>query len=102
MSCEERNCGLIIEMDANAKLGKEIIEGDPHEMSSNGKLLWGILSRRSCTVVNSTEKCEGVITRSRMKKDVKEESVIDYIIVNSFMAPYLVCLLYTSPSPRDS
>ena len=89
VSCEERNCGLVIEMDANAKLGKDIIKGDPHEMSSNGKLLWDIINRRNCTVVNTTEKCTGVITRSRMKKHVKEESVIDYIIVNPLMIPYL-------------
>ena len=89
ISCEERNCGLIIEMDCNAKLGKEIIKGDPHEMSNNGKMLWDIMIRRNCTVVNSTEICNGVITRSRMKSGVKEESVLDYIIVNSTLLPYV-------------
>ena len=29
IACEERNCGLIIELDCNAKLGKNIIQGDP-------------------------------------------------------------------------
>ena len=89
ISCEERNCGLIIELDCNAKLGKDIIKGDPHSMSGNGKMLWDIVVRRNCTVVNSTDKCKGVITRSRMKNEKKEESVIDYIIVNSLIAPYL-------------
>ena len=68
--------GLIIELDCNAKLGKDIIKGDPHDMSGNGKILWDIIQRRSCTVVNSTEKCKGVITRSRMKSGIKEESVL--------------------------
>ena len=87
--CEQRNCGLIIEMDCNAKLGKEIIKGDPHDMSSNGKLLWDIIQRRDCMVVNASEKCQGVITRSRLKNGVKEASVIDYIIVNSMVTPYV-------------
>ena len=89
LACEEQNCGLIIEMDCNAKLGKSVIKGDPHQMSNNGKILWDIVRRRDCTVVNSTEKCKGVITRSRMKSGIKEESVLDYIIVNSMIAPYL-------------
>ena len=76
-------------MDCNAKLGKEIIKGDPHDMSSNGKLLWDIIQRRDCMVVNASEKCQGVITRSRLKNGVKEASVIDYIIVNSMVTPYV-------------
>ena len=46
IKCEEKGCGLIIELDCNAKLGKEIIHGDPHEMSGNGKLLWDIVQRQ--------------------------------------------------------
>ena len=89
VACEERNCGMVIEMDCNAKLGKKIIKGDPHDMSGNGKLLQEMIQRRNCTVVNSTEKCKGVITRSRMKGKKKEESVIDFVIVNSLMKPYI-------------
>ena len=29
ISCEQENCGLIAELDCNAKLGREIIKGDP-------------------------------------------------------------------------
>ena len=89
IKCEERKCGLIVEMDCNAKLGKTIIQGDPHEMSSNGKLLWDIIQRRDCCVVNATEKCEGTITRSRIKGGTKEESVIDFVIINPQMIPYI-------------
>ena len=87
--CEERDCGLIMELDCNANLGKDITEGDPHNMSNNGKLLWEIIQRRNCTVVNSTDKCSGVITRSRIKGTIKEESVLDYVIVNSLLAQYV-------------
>ena len=89
VKCEDSNCGLVIEMDCNAKLGKNINNGDPHDISTNGKILWDIVNRRSCTVVNTTEKCKGAITRSRMKKGVREESVLDYIIVNTLMVPLI-------------
>ena len=89
IKCEDRNCGLIIEMDCNAKLGKNIIQGDPHDMSGNGKLLWDVIQRRNCCVVNATEKCKGTITRSRTKGKIKEESVIDFVIVNQKIQPYI-------------
>ena len=85
MHCEEDNCGLIAELDCNAKLGYEILKGDPNQMSNNGKILWELVQRRDCTVVNTTEKCKGVITRSRMKGTTKEESVLDYVIVNALV-----------------
>ena len=58
-------------------------------MSGNGKLLWDIVQRQGCCVVNSTPKCKGVITRSRVKGNTKEESVLDYVMINSRMVPYL-------------
>ena len=64
------------------KLGKEIIDGDPHLMSSNGKLLFDIIERQNLIVVNATNKCHRVITRQRiLKSGVVEESCIDYFIV---------------------
>ena len=83
INCEQEGCGLVAELDCNAKLGARIVPGDPNEMSINGRLLWEILERRECTAVNSTEKCRGVITRSRIKGSKKEESVLDYFITNS-------------------
>ena len=37
--------------------------------------------RKSLIIVNSTEKCSGVITRMRKKGNKTEESVLDYFIV---------------------
>ena len=37
---------VIIEMDANAKLGRKHIPEDPHEITPNGKLLEGIIERQ--------------------------------------------------------
>ena len=89
ISCEQENCGLIAELDCNAKLGREIIKGDPNSMSVNGRILWEIIQRQECTVVNATEMCHGTITRSRMKGATKEESVLDYVIVNSLVLPFI-------------
>ena len=69
LCCEQDGCGLIAEMDCNAKLGKEIIKGDPNNMSVNGKILWDLIERRDCMVVNTSEKCKGIITRSKIKSN---------------------------------
>ena len=38
---------ILIELDANSKLGNDIIPGDPHSQSENGKLLAGIIRRHN-------------------------------------------------------
>ena len=75
------DCYLCLQMDANGKLGSQIIQGDPNEMSPNGQLLFDLITRKSLVVINSTNKCHGIITRMRMKGKNKEQSVIDYFIV---------------------
>ena len=74
-------CATFVEMDFNAKLGGEIIKGDKHEMSSNGKLLKDLIDRNDLVVVNATDKCSGLITRMRKTINGVEESVIDYVIM---------------------
>ena len=44
---------VYIQMDANCKLGPNIIKGDPHAQSDNGKILAGILERNELYVINS-------------------------------------------------
>ena len=72
---------VLIQMDANSKLGPNIVKGDPHAQSNNGKILAGILERNDLIVINSLEKCKGKITRQRLTKNKKEESIIDFVIV---------------------
>ena len=58
--------GVIIELDANSKLGPQYIEGDPHRKSPNGNILSGIIDRHALVVTNSlTGKSSGLITRIR-------------------------------------
>ena len=49
---------IIIEMDTNSKLGREIIPRDPHNQSENGKILSGIINRHGLIVANGLKnKC---------------------------------------------
>ena len=80
IASDSRNM-ICIEMDANAKLGKNYINGDKHDISQNGGLLLSMIERQNLVVVNSTNKCLGTITRIKRVKDKVEESIIDYFIV---------------------
>ena len=76
---------VIIEMDANAKLGPMFIPGDPHKMTPNGELLAAIVERHSLIVANGSDKCSGAITRKRVTKQRTEQSVIDILLFSSDM-----------------
>ena len=80
INAKEDDCAVLIELDANAKLGSGIVKNDPHKMSDNGKLLCDILSRQNLIVANSLQACKGVITRHRKTVLNEEKSVLDYII----------------------
>ena len=85
----ENGCQIILECDANAKLGFEVIPGAPNCQSSNGGLLWSLLKRNNLTVVNSLDLCEGVITRHRITKNSEEKSVLDYLIISDGMCEFI-------------
>ena len=68
-------------MDANAKDGCDIIEGDPHPTSQNGQLLFDFVRRNNLVICNTSDLCEGKITCKRITINGTEESIIDYIIV---------------------
>ena len=73
---------ICIQMDANSKFGKEIIKEDPCEkISENGKLLYEMINSENLVLVNSTDKCEGTITRYRKTRKTTEKSVLDYFII---------------------
>ena len=72
---------MCIELDANSKLGPEIIPGDPEPKSKNGKLLEKVVKDNDLIVVNGTQLCKGLITRFRKTITNTEKSVIDFFIV---------------------
>ena len=85
---------VYIQMDANCKLGPEMIEGDPHNQSENGKILSGIIQRNALNVINSIkEKCTGKYTRVRTTKHKKEQSIIDFVIGCDIMTDMITGLV---------
>ena len=89
VKCTNEGYGCIIAMDSNSWLGKNHDENDPHDQNRNGKLFENFLQRNdNMNVLNFDRKCKGKITRSRTAKGRKEESIIDYILVNDLLLPY--------------
>ena len=76
---------VIIEMDANSKLGAKYIPKDPHPISPNGLILECIIKRHALSVANGSVKSKGTITRRRVTKYRKEESVIDIVLYSNDM-----------------
>ena len=89
MDAQENDCMVVVELDANAKIGNKIIKGDPHVSTPNGKLLVEMAQRQNLVIANSMDICEGTITRERVTKDNTETSVIDYILMSKDLAEYL-------------
>ena len=74
---------ILLCLDANSKMGQNHIPEDPHDISENGKVLEGILSRHALTVANGISgKYSGVITRERITKDHIERSAIDLVCLS--------------------
>jgi hypothetical protein len=79
----------VIQLDANAKLGSDIIQNDPHKITENGEILLDIMTRQNLSVVNGMDLCEGVVTRERITKNRIERSVIDFILVCEVMKEFV-------------
>ena len=90
ISANDLNRNIIIQMDANAKLGPDIIKGDPQKMSNNGKLLYDFIQRQDLIIVNALDICKGSITRERTLENKSEKSIIDYIIVSRGLLKFVI------------
>ena len=84
---------IIIEMDANAKLGSKYIPGDPPVMTPNGALLSDIIERHALSVGNGSEICKGTITRIRNTRDRNEKSVIDIVMFSADLKKHIKSML---------
>ena len=93
ISAKNSQCMVLIQCDANAKLGKELISQDPHKISENGQLLKALIEREKLALLNSSNLCEGAITRNRMAGKNEEKSIIDYILVCENLSDYLEQML---------
>ena len=90
IKAHDNNRNIIIQLDANAKLGSDIIKGDPHKMSGNGKILFDLIQRQDLVVANALDVCKGSITRERIFENKLEKSIIDYIILNKGLLQFLI------------
>ena len=52
------DCLICIEMDANAKVGCEIIKNDPNKLSGNGVFFLDFVERNNLVIGNATHLCE--------------------------------------------
>ena len=87
---ENTGSGFLLQFDGNLWAGDEIVPGDPRAQNRNGKLLKQFLDRNPrLSVVNSLPLCQGLVTRSRLKDGVLEESILDFFIVCSSVLPLI-------------
>ena len=93
IDAKEEGCFVLIQMDANAKLGAGVIKGDSNSMSDNGHRLWDIIQRHNLKCLNSHALCEGTITRHRKTVHGDEKAILDYIIVCDELAAYFQRML---------
>ncbi len=68
---------LFIVGDFNCKIG-DVIVGNRKEVTKGGRLLLKMMKRQKLSVLNSSEKCQGLWTRV----EGNSKSVIDYMIVD--------------------
>ena len=79
----------IIQMDGNLHCGDNIIKGDPNTMNANGKMFAQFLQNNcSLFLLNSSKKCEGLITRKRVKGNKTEQAILDFVLVSDNILPY--------------
>ena len=78
--------------DFNAKLGKDVIGGDVHPMSPNGKLLFSLCNKCYLFVLNSSNLCKGVFTCIHNYRDKVEKSVLEYVLISSDLYPQFVSM----------
>ena len=90
INAKENECMVVIELDANAKVGKNTIRDDPNHISGNGKIMMDIIERQKLVIANSEEMCKGLITREREVEKKVERSIIDYILMCEKMQRFLI------------
>ena len=87
---EKMQQGIVIQIDANAHLGCDIIKDDPNPRNGNGIIMAEFLERNpAIIVVNGLKICKGTVTRTRETTRSIEKSAIDFFLVNERMLPHV-------------
>ena len=74
---------VIMVGDFNAKLGKDVIGGEVHPMSPNGKLLFSLCNKYNLFILNSSNLCKAVFTRIHNYTNKVKKSVLEYVLVSA-------------------
>ena len=90
IEAEDEQQGLLIQMDANAYVGRSVLKHDMKPQNDNGKILCAFLKRHpNVSVVNAMDLCEGTVTRIRETVKSVEMSSIDFFFVNDILKPFI-------------
>ena len=89
IAARENGCLVVVQMDANAKIGREKFPLDPNEESKNGRIMIEMIDRQELTIANTVDKCIGAITRERVVSGVTQKAILDYILVCEQMKVFL-------------
>ena len=81
IKAKDDHCKIIIQCDANAKLGNKLFSKDLHNQTENGSILYDIIQRQNLHILNTDQLCSGSITRHRSTKCGEEKSILDFIMV---------------------
>ena len=80
---EEAGISVIVQFDSNMHAGSDIIKNDPNKQNTNGRLFAEFLSNNpSIILANNSEKCEGDVTRERIKDKKTERAILDLILIS--------------------
>ena len=86
----ESQCAVLLQGDSNCWAGPDLIPGDVNTQNQNGKLLEKFLNKfPNLSLINGTNQCKGSITRQRITKQKKEESILDLFIVCEKLKPFV-------------
>ena len=85
-------CLIFLELDANAKVGPNVIKGDPNPTSQNGVLLIDLISKNNLVLCNALSLCEGTLTRERKTVKGSEGSILDFVTVCQDMSQFLLSM----------
>ena len=83
---------VVLVGDFNAKLGKDIIPQDIHDMSSNSKHLLNLINDFELVTMNSCEVCQGIFTRAS-NKNSSERSVLGYLFVTTDLCSSITSMI---------
>ena len=90
ISAYQSGAEFILQMDSNAHLGEKIIPGDPNPLNLNGQLFLDFLERVPyLNLINSSQLCEGVITRNRQTVVGLELSCLDVFVTCDRILPFV-------------